>query len=224
MRTSQVCFPPYAKITTADDSATCSEKLLAAGVKFPLICKPLSAHGYDAHRMNIVFGKEGLSRMKRPFIAHKFVNHGGRIYKIFAIGANKIFVFERDSFPDLAGTRFRGDDVIQFDSSDLKTATILPQNQPLFDKDSEPTTLPPAVSTTNGHRAPTSPRQECVDALVSDISRLFGLTLFGVDVIIEAGTGVCAIVDVNIFPSYGGVEDLYGELADYLLSFSSKNR
>lgn len=41
---------------------------------------------------------------------------------------------------------------------------------------------------------------EIFDKIVSEFGQKLGLSLFGIDVIVERGTGKHAIIDMNVFP------------------------
>jgi len=65
-------------------------ELAAAGVRFPLVHKPLAACGAPgAHRMAAVAAPAGLARagaVARPALAQEFVDHGGTVHKVYVIG------------------------------------------------------------------------------------------------------------------------------------------
>ena len=45
-----------------------------------------------------------------------------------------------------------------------------------------------------------SPKREILDLIVNEVRTKLGLALFGIDVIIEKGSGRYAIIDMNVFP------------------------
>jgi len=65
-------------------------ELAAAGVRFPLVLKPLAACGAPgAHRMAAVAATAGLARagaVAVPALAQEFVDHGGTMHKVYVIG------------------------------------------------------------------------------------------------------------------------------------------
>lgn len=52
----------------------------------------------------------------------------------------------------------------------------------------------------DGDKMMSEPRKETLDVIVKEVRTKLGLTLFGIDVIIEKGTGRYAIIDMNVFP------------------------
>lgn len=52
-----------------------------------------------------------------------------------------------------------------------------------------------------------TPSKEKLDKIVQEFSEKLGLTFYGLDVIIEDTTSRYAIIDMNTFPGYDGVED-----------------
>ncbi len=65
-------------------------ELAAAGVRFPLVLKPLAACGAPgAHCMAAVAAPAGLARagaVAVPALAQEFVDHGGTMHKVYVIG------------------------------------------------------------------------------------------------------------------------------------------
>lgn len=51
---------------------------------FPLVAKPLVAHGPSAHRMCLVFNYAGLANIQTPCVLQQYINHRGVMYKVFA--------------------------------------------------------------------------------------------------------------------------------------------
>lgn len=61
---------------------------------------------------------------------------------------------------------------------------------------------------TGGHdQSPLMPRNEILSKIVKIFSEKLGLTFYGIDIIIENGTSRYAIIDMNTFPGYDGVEN-----------------
>ncbi|CAG7661073.1 unnamed protein product, partial [Allacma fusca] len=53
---------------------------------------------------------------------------------------------------------------------------------------------------------------------VREIHKALGLGLFGVDVVVDSSSGRLAIIDVNSFPGYDGIENFPGKLAAFVRS------
>ena len=58
--------------------------------------------------------------------------------------------------------------------------------------------------------------QEKWHHLAQIIRSALQMELFGFDVCVESGTGKCYVVDINYFPGYKGVPDLYGLILNQL--------
>ena len=73
----------------------------AAGFRYPLIAKPLTAAGTkSSHHMGIVLARDGLMRLKTPCLLQEFCNHGGTLFKAYVLGES-VWVFARESLPNL---------------------------------------------------------------------------------------------------------------------------
>ena len=78
-----------------------------------------------------------------------------------------------------------------------------------------------------------SPKKQILDLIVNEVRSKLGLTLFGIDVIIEKGSGRYAIIDMNVFPGklikctqqpltfflpgYDGVPNFLEDLSDLII-------
>lgn len=60
------------------------------------------------------------------------------------------------------------------------------------------------------------PKNKILDLIVNEVRTKLGLTLFGIDVIIEKGSGRYAIIDMNVFP---GKLYTFGRLLTFYLLF-----
>lgn len=77
-------------------------------------------------------------------------------------------------------------------------------------------------------------KKEMLDKIVNSMRECFGLTFFGVDVIIEDKTGRYVVIDINNFPAYDGISEFVNlfkdvlieesETAIYLLKSSDSNK
>ncbi|GFO35239.1 inositol-tetrakisphosphate 1-kinase [Plakobranchus ocellatus] len=76
------------------------ERLAQADVTFPLVCKPMLAHGSLAHQMSIIFNEEHLSDINPPCVVQSFINHNALLYKVFVVGC-KQFITQRPSLKNL---------------------------------------------------------------------------------------------------------------------------
>lgn len=67
---------------------------------------------------------------------------------------------------------------------------------------------------TNSQYSPLKPSKERLDKIVKIFSEKLGLTFYGIDIIIENGTSRYAIIDMNTFPGYDGVENFLAIFRD----------
>ena len=73
---------------------------------------------YFAFQMCLVFNEEGLRDVEPPCVAQTFINHNGRLYKIFTIG-EYCSVVQRPSIKNLSAGPTK---TIFFDSHDVSKA------------------------------------------------------------------------------------------------------
>ncbi|XP_013784864.1 inositol-tetrakisphosphate 1-kinase-like [Limulus polyphemus] len=193
-----VFTPPFVEFTTTDIQENI-EKIKAAKVSYPFVCKPSVAHGSEfAHQMALIFSEKGLKDINPPCVAQTFINHNAALFKIFIIG-KKYFVIERPSLKNF----YPGDhETIFFDSHDISkpgSASVLTE---LEDPD------------------PDSPRNldsKQLEHVVKSIQAELGLALFGIDIICEKNTGRYAVIDINNFPGYDGVANFFDILCEFIL-------
>lgn len=190
-----VFTPTFAEIIT-NNTCEISEVLRKANVQYPFICKPSVAHGSkQAHQMCIIFDEKHLTDCKPPCVAQSFINHNAVLYKIFIIGAQH-YVVERPSLKNFYAT---DRETIFFDSQDVSKA----------DSRSTLSILDPGdFCVENCGR----PDQERLTEIVTTIRKELGMSLLGIDVIIENGTGKYAIIDINAYPGYDGFPNFFEAL------------
>ncbi|KRX65463.1 Inositol-tetrakisphosphate 1-kinase, partial [Trichinella sp. T9] len=195
-------------------------KLAQSGITFPFVCKPVAAHGTElAHRMQLIFGEHGMNDIETPCVAQQFIPHDGVLYKVFAV-QDKIFISTR---PSLRNFTSGGEtDRQNWNNKILLCILILNAEYPtvmfetqkiskigcvseLTQRDSE--VHPPDHSSMFGD----APRK-----LITEFSRRTGLSLFGMDLIVEQTTGQLFVIDVNAFPSYDSVPDFHNLLCEFL--------
>ena len=88
--------------------------LARAKLKYPLICKPVTACGSaSSHQLAIVIDERGLELISPPVVIQEYKNHDSVLYKAYVMG-DKVEVFIRPSLPNIhANSRSRS---ILFDS------------------------------------------------------------------------------------------------------------
>ncbi|XP_014667166.1 PREDICTED: inositol-tetrakisphosphate 1-kinase-like [Priapulus caudatus] len=193
-----VFTPSFVELKTKD--VTENLKLLRmANVTFPFVCKPLVAHGSSsAHEMSIIFNEAGVQGVTPPCVAQTFVNHNALLYKIFVIG-DQHFTIERPSIRNLYSG---GQKTVFFHSGDVSGA-----NASSSLNDVEQADVPASVR----------PQPMKLSRLVDVVRERLQLALCGIDVIVEHGTGRYAVIDINAFPGYDGVPDLFEVLLGYIV-------
>lgn len=194
-----VFTPTFVEITSTDVNENL-RKMQAANVKFPFVCKPLLAHGTKlAHKMSIIFNETGLKSINPPCVAQTFINHNARLFKLFIV-RDKYFVIERPSIKNFKPNY--NCETVHFDSHDISKPYSSSALTELDEEDAKTCSI-------------TEPDKERLDRIVNVISGELGLFLLGIDVIIENATGRYAIIDMNSFPGYDGVDnflDLYSDI------------
>eukprot|EP00117_Sycon_ciliatum_P020571 scpid46594/ scgid18285/ Inositol-tetrakisphosphate 1-kinase; Inositol 1,3,4-trisphosphate 5/6-kinase len=196
----EIASPNFATIHS--DTIDKAEALRACNVSFPIVCKPIVAHGSDlAHKMSIIFNEEHLCDMQTPCVAQQFVNHSAVLHKVFVIGESH-YIVQRPSIKNLIA----GDhDTIFFDSHDVSKAT---SDSYLNQMERGSSGLP-------------KPSEQAIEWLVKRLRKTMSLSLFGVDIIIENDTLRHIFIDVNYFPGYDGVTDMFPAFTRLLTSHAS---
>ena len=168
---------------------------------YPIIVKRINAQGtFDAHQMKILLEKEGVEEVEYPCLCQQYVNHDNKIMKIFTIGDH--FIYEtRTSLPNINRTG-----VVSLDFNNQRLTDLLNWPDGVIDKTtidvSNPTRFGNVVLGDSIQLGMTT--MDEMKELVQSIRNAFGITLVGIDFIKENSTGKPLIIDLNIFPSYGG--------------------
>jgi len=99
--------------TTSMAQATISDinkRIDEAPFNYPFIVKPLTAAGTaESHKMGILLDRHGISNIHTPCLLQEYLNHNGRLYKVYVLG-NLVWVFPRPSLPNLPLGEFIHDD------------------------------------------------------------------------------------------------------------------
>ncbi|XP_076441828.1 inositol-tetrakisphosphate 1-kinase-like [Babylonia areolata] len=196
---SRVIIPTFVELTTSNVEAN-KIKLAEAGVTFPIVVKPILSHGSKlAHEMAIIFNEESLRDVEAPCVAQSFLNHNALLYKIFVVG-NRQFIVQRPSLKNL----YPGNQAtIFFDTQEVsKPGSSHPLNEIDADSIEEPLI---------------KPDWQLLEQLGASISRAMDMCLIGIDVIIDCQTQQYAIIDINSFPGFEGVDDFFVHLRDHIL-------
>jgi len=197
-KAGEVFIPPFVDLVSSDAEENI-KKLREAGVRYPFVCKHVIAHGSKmAHEMAIVFHEGAVKDCEPPCVAQTFIPHDALLFKVFVIG-NKYFVVERPSLKNFYACERP---TIFFDSHDVSKPDSVSLLSVLDDNDK--CDVRPTV------------KEELLDKVVTMLSGSLQMSLYGVDVVVEKGTGLYAIIDINAFPGYEGVPDFYKHVTKLL--------
>ncbi|KAL1790932.1 inositol-tetrakisphosphate 1-kinase [Sigmodon hispidus] len=197
MKDDRICSPPFMELTSlcGDDTMRLLEQ---NGLAFPFICKTRVAHGTNSHEMAIVFNQEGLNAIQPPCVVQNFINHNAVLYKVFVVGESYTVV-QRPSLKNFsAGTSdresifFNSHNVSKPESSSVLTE--LDKIEGVFER----------------------PSDEVIRELSRALRQALGVSLFGIDIIINNQTGQHAVIDVNAFPGYEGVSEFFTDLLNHI--------
>lgn len=148
--------------------------------------------------MAIVFNQEGLSAIQPPCVVQNFINHNAVLYKVFVVGESYTVV-QRPSLKNFsAGTSdresifFNSHNVSKPESSSVLTE--LDKIEGVFER----------------------PSDEVIRELSRALRQALGVSLFGIDIIINNQTGQHAVIDVNAFPGYEGVSEFFTDLLNHI--------
>ncbi|CAJ0945717.1 unnamed protein product [Ranitomeya imitator] len=177
----RLCSPPFMELST--ESGEDALKLIEnSGLAFPFICKTRVAHGTNSHEMSIIFNMEGLRAIPRPCVIQSFVSHNAVLYKVFVVG-DSYTVVERPSLKnfspgssDRESIFFNSHNVSKPESSSVLTA--LEKVEGVFER----------------------PSDDVIRAISKALRQALGISLFGIDIIINNKTGQHAVIDINAFP------------------------
>lgn len=177
-----VLCPQY--LVVEQKQANYNQLLSQANIKFPVVCKTIQACGSRAaHEMGIVFTEGDLHSFEAPFMVQEYVNHDATLFKVFVIG-EFIDVVRRGSLRNVAPT----------------------ETKPLLFDSQKP--LPEYLTQSTTIKTPDVPAN-VIKAMAEHIRKQLGLSLFGFDVITNSATHKHACIDVNYFPGYVGVPDVF---------------
>uniref|UniRef100_A0A3Q1JFN4 Inositol-tetrakisphosphate 1-kinase n=1 Tax=Anabas testudineus TaxID=64144 RepID=A0A3Q1JFN4_ANATE len=181
MQDERICSPPFMVLNT-ECSPDVLEQIRRQGLTFPFICKTRVAHGTNSHEMAIIFSEEDLKDVKPPCVIQSFINHNAVLYKVFVVG-DSYTVVERPSLKNFpAGPADRK--AIFFNSHNV----------------SKPESSSDLTSRENVEGVSQPPSDDVIRELSRSLRQALGVSLFGIDVIINNQTGQHAVIDINAFP------------------------
>ena len=231
-----VVFTPTFVHLTSTNIDVNRGRIRRSKVTFPIVCKPILAQGSTgAHQMCIIFNEAGLKDVKPPCVAQSFVNHNAKLFKLFVI-KDKYYVMERPSLKnfhsgDYETVFFYSHDISKPNSSSflteldetdkhhLESLVLKMQKFAVATKKTEPTNSVSCGKTMKSiyddnhcdekqsSSSPLIPNDEILKKIVKIFNDKLGLAFYGIDIIIEKGTSRYAIIDMNTFPGYDGVDN-----------------
>ncbi|KAH9695027.1 Inositol-tetrakisphosphate 1-kinase 3 [Citrus sinensis] len=164
------------------DSLSIPDQVFEAGLKLPLVAKPLVVDGSaKSHELFLAYDRFSLSELEPPMLLQEFVNHGGVLFKIYIIGET-IKVVRRFSLPNVSKRELaKVVSVFRFPRVSSAAASA-------DDADLDPgiAELPP---------------RPLLERLARELRHRLGLRLFNIDMIREHGMrDVFYVIDINYFP------------------------
>ncbi|KAM3851682.1 inositol-tetrakisphosphate 1-kinase isoform 2-T2 [Vipera latastei] len=197
MKDDRICSPPFMELTNACGEDTLKQ-IEKNGIAFPFICKTRVAHGTNSHEMAIIFNREGLKAIQPPCVIQSFINHNAVLYKVFVVGESYTVV-KRPSvknfsagISDRESIFFNSHNVSKPESSSILTA--LDKIEGVFER----------------------PNDDVIQAISKTLRKTLGISLFGIDIIINNQTGQHAVIDINAFPGYEGVSEFFTDLLNHI--------
>ncbi|XP_041092193.1 inositol-tetrakisphosphate 1-kinase-like [Polyodon spathula] len=185
-----VCSPPYMKINSMELSEEQLDRVQCS-LPFPvseLVCIPMA----------LIFGPAGLWDARPPCVLQSFINHSAVLHKVFVVGGAH-FTVERPSLKNFP----RG-------QSDRKTIFFNSHDVSKPESSSHLTALDEEAA------LPRPPSDDVIAAIVTELRAELGMSLFGVDVIVNTETGRHTVIDINIFPGYEGVPQFFSALLSHI--------
>ncbi|XP_030308477.1 inositol-tetrakisphosphate 1-kinase isoform X1 [Calypte anna] len=220
MQDERICSPPFMELTSA-----CGEDILQLieknGLAFPFICKTRVAHGTNSHEMAIIFNQEGLKAVRPPCVIQSFINHNAVLYKVFVVGESYTVV-KRPSLKNFsAGVSdresifFNSHNVSKPESSSVLTAAevCLVQRTSMT---ASPHGFPYRALLDKIEGVYERPNDDVIQEISKALRQALGVSLFGIDIIINNQTGQHAVIDINAFPGYEGVSEFFTDLLNHI--------
>ncbi|CAH8272681.1 unnamed protein product [Arabidopsis lyrata] len=182
------------------DASSIPEAVNKAGLRLPLVAKPLVADGSaKSHELSLAYDQHAVLKLEPPLVLQEFVNHGGVLFKVYIVG-EAIRVVRRFSLPDVSRRELsEAAGVFRFPRVSCAAASA-------DDADLDPNIaeLPP---------------RPLLERLAKELRRGLGLRLFNLDIIREHGTrDRFYVIDINYFPGYGKMPEYEHVFTDFLLS------
>ncbi|KAK8854233.1 Inositol-tetrakisphosphate 1-kinase [Tritrichomonas musculus] len=167
-------------------------------LNFPILAKPkaaslmLNTTKEYCHMLRIATSPEDLVNFSSPCLLQEYINHNGIIYKLYAIGSEL--------------------------SCDIRPSTrdIKPEETINLDFHSEKPEVNNGLWTQPRDFSEVQVPMNDFLQISADLRSAFNIDLLGFDVIIDKD-GYYWIIDVNFFPSYRGVKDVWPKFLNFFM-------
>ncbi|XP_026569088.1 inositol-tetrakisphosphate 1-kinase isoform X1 [Pseudonaja textilis] len=228
MKDDRICSPPFMELTNACGEDTLKQ-IEKSGIAFPFICKTRVAHGTNSHEMAIIFNREGLKAIQPPCVIQSFINHNAVLYKVFVVGESYTVVkrpsvknfsagiSDPDSlqtpchvFHSISHWAWSGD-IYQENRTNYRESIFF--NSHNVSKP-ESSSILTALDKIEGVFE--RPNDDVIRAISKTLRQTLGISLFGIDIIINNQTGQHAVIDINAFPGYEGVSEFFTDLLNHI--------
>ncbi|EEF40299.1 Inositol-tetrakisphosphate 1-kinase, putative [Ricinus communis] len=176
----KVCVPR--QMVVNKDPSSIPREVSKAGLKLPLVAKPLVVDGTaKSHELFLAYDEFSLSELEPPMVLQEFVNHGGVLFKVYIVGET-IKVVRRFSLPNVSNCELaKVAGVFRFPRVSSAAASADDAN------------LDPSVGEL--------PPRPLLERLARELRCRLGLRLFNIDMIREHGTrDRFYVIDINYFP------------------------
>ncbi|CAI8604786.1 unnamed protein product [Vicia faba] len=196
----KVGIPSQLVITKDKESSTIPYEVTKAGLKLPLVAKPLVVDGTaKSHELFLAYDEFSLSELEPPLVLQEFVNHGGLLFKIYIVGES-IKVVRRFSLPNISKRELsKVAGVYRFPRVSCAAASA------------DNADLDPSIAE--------HPPRSLLEKLAKELRHRLGLRMFNVDMIREYGTkDVFYVIDINYFPGFGKMPNYEPVFTDFLLN------
>uniref|UniRef100_A0A8B9LVY2 Inositol-tetrakisphosphate 1-kinase n=1 Tax=Astyanax mexicanus TaxID=7994 RepID=A0A8B9LVY2_ASTMX len=221
MQDERICSPPF-MVLNSECGPDTLEQIEQHGLTFPFICKTRVAHGTNSHEMAIIFSAEDLKDVKPPCVIQSFINHNAVLYKVFVVG-DSYTVVERPSLKNFpSGPAGKHGAEFGSETLPLRIGTLqAPDTKAIFFNShnvSKPESSSDLTSRDNVEGVSQPPSDDVIRELSRSLRQALGVSLFGIDVIINNQTGQHAVIDINAFPGYEGVPEFFSDLLNHITS------
>ncbi|CAN4092250.1 unnamed protein product [Withania somnifera] len=178
------------------DSSSIPDAVGKAGLRLPIVAKPLAA---KSHELSLAYDKFSLQMLEPPLVLQEFINHGGILFKVYIVG-EAVKVVRRFSLPDVSRRELsKNPGVFRFPRVSCAAASA------------DEADLDPCVGEL--------PPRPLLERLAKELRCRLGLRLFNLDIIRELGTrDHYYVIDINYFPGYGKMPEYEHIFTDFLLS------